>query len=399
MSKLSKSLPSTSMVYKCSPTKLGQYSSGLALLTLVSMTACPPSLGQISAPTSAASPTPANPEVQQFNQESYILGPGDSIFVEVFNQPDISKAYLVLIDGTVSMPLVGNVPVRGLTLKEASNAISTQYAQFLKRPVVTARLEANRSVTVGISGQVNRPGTYVVGQTATSQAATGLGQTTPGTVTGSGISTPGSAPKLSLVLQSAGGITSTADIRNIKIRRPQASGNPDTIITVNLWRLLKEGDLSQDVVLRDGDSIVVPTATALTPAEVTELSSATFSPSTINVNVVGEVKVAGVKQLRPNTPLNSAIMASGGFIPTRAKTSSLTLIRLNPDGTVNKRDIKINLAENLNPDTNPALQNGDTVIVGRSGLASFSDTLGTVLSPFNAITGIFSGGLTNLITR
>jgi polysaccharide biosynthesis/export protein len=160
---------------------------------------------------------------------------------------------------------------------------------------------------------------------------------------------------------------------------------------------LKEGDLSQDVVLRDGDSILVPTATDLTPAESTELASATFSPSTINVNVVGEVKVAGVKQLSPNTPLNSAIMASGGFIPTRANTTRLTLIRLNPDGTVSKRDIKINLAENLNSKTNPPLQNGDTVIVGRSGLAGFSDTLGTVLSPFNAITGIFSGGITNLI--
>jgi polysaccharide biosynthesis/export protein len=387
------------MVYKGSQLKLGQYTSGLALLTLVSMTACPPSLGQTAPDVPAASPSARSPEIQQFDQESYILGPGDSIFVEVFNQPDMSKAYLVLIDGTVSMPLVGNVPVRGLTLKQAANAISTEYAAYLKRPVVTARLEANRPVTVGISGQVNRPGTYVVGQTATAEAATGLGQTAPGTVAGSGIGTPGSAPKLSLVLQSAGGITSMADIRNIKIRRPQAGGNPDTVITVNLWRLLKEGDLSQDVVLRDGDSILVPTATALTPAEATELASATFSPSTINVNVVGEVKVAGVKQLRPNTPLNSAIMAAGGFIPTRSNTTKLVLIRLNPDGTVAKRDIKINLAENLNSDNNPPLQNGDTVIVGRSGLASFSDTLGTVLSPFNAITGVFSGGLTNLFLR
>jgi polysaccharide biosynthesis/export protein len=392
------------MVYRSSQLKLGQYTSGLALLTLVSISACPPSLGQMApqqmAPESpTASPSARSPEIQQFDQESYILGPGDSIFVEVFNQPDISKAYLVLIDGTVSMPLVGNVPVRGLTLKEAANAISTQYAAYLKRPVVTARLEANRPVTVGISGQVNRPGTYVVGQTATAQAATGLGQTAPGTVAGEGVGAPGSAPKLSLVLQSAGGITSMADIRNIQIRRPQAGGNPDTMISVNLWRLLKEGDLSQDVVLRDGDSILVPTATALSPAEATELASATFSPSTINVNVVGEVKVAGVKQLRPNTPLNSAIMAAGGFIPTRSNTTKLVLIRLNPDGTVAKRDIKINLAENLNSSNNPPLQNGDTLIVGRSGLASFSDTLGTVLSPFNAITGVFSGGLTNLFLR
>ncbi|MBW4553054.1 MAG: polysaccharide biosynthesis/export family protein [Aphanocapsa sp. GSE-SYN-MK-11-07L] len=367
------------------------------------MAACPPSLAQTApaASTPATDPAATGSQIQQFDQESYLLGTGDVIFVEVFNQPDISKSYQVLIDGTVSMPLVGNVPVRGLTLKEASNTISAQYANYLKRPVVTARLEASRPVTVGISGAVNRPGTYVVGQTATAIAATGLGQTAPGTVSGAGQGAQGAAaaPKLSLVLQSAGGITANADVRNIQIRRPQAGGAPETMITVNLWRLLRDGDLSQDVVLRDGDSILVPIATALTPAEITELSSATFSPSTINVNVVGEIKAPGVKQLRPNTPLNSAIMAAGGFIPTRANTTKLILIRLNPDGTVAKRELKINLAENLNADNNPPLQNGDTVIIGRSGIASFSDTLGTVLSPLNGITGVFTGGFTNLLLR
>lgn len=358
-------------------------------LTLMAMTTCPASFAQSSTPTNALTTAPApSPEIQKFDQEAYILGPGDGIFVELFGQPDISKPYQVLIDGTISLPLVGNVQVRGLTLKQAASVISAQYATYYKRPIVTVRLESSRPVTVGISGEVNRPGTYVVGQSASGGVATGFGGTSSGTVSAVGRTDAGLAPKLSLVLQSAGGITPKADIRNIQVRRPQAEG-PDAMINVNLWSLLKEGDLSQDVQLRDGDSIIVPTATALTPAEETALASATFSPSTINVNIVGEVRRGGVISLKPQTPLNTAIMAAGGFIPTRAKTDSVTLIRLNPNGTVTKRDVKIDLAQNVNSESNPSLQNGDTVIIGRSGLAGFSDTVGAVLSPFNSITGSF----------
>jgi polysaccharide biosynthesis/export protein len=333
-------------------------------------------------------PVPAtnSSSIQQFDQESYLLGPGDVIGIELFSQPDVSKSYQVLIDGTVSLPMVGNVPVRGLTLKQAAAAISAQYLRFYKRPIVTTRLERSRPITIGVSGQVFRPGTYIVG-------AEGGGGTGGGTA-------PSSAariPKVTFAIQSAGGITPRADVRSIQVRRPQM-GRPDMIINVDLMRLLDEGDLSQDVLLRDGDSIVIREATTpLSAADYNKLALTTFSPSTINVNVVGEVRVPGLKQLTPNTPINNAIMAAGSFVPGRANPNKVQLIRINPDGTVTQRQLKIDFKQGLNADANPVLQNNDVIVVGRSGIASFSDSIGQVLAPFNGITGVVTGGLGRLI--
>jgi polysaccharide biosynthesis/export protein len=344
----------------------------------------PPAAVPQTPPPGMMTPVPAtnSSAIQQFDQESYLLGPGDVIGIELFSQPDVSKSYQVLIDGTVSLPMVGNVPVRGLTLKQAAAAISAQYGRFYRRPVVTARLEKSRPITIGISGQVFRPGTYIVG-----------------TEGGGGTGTSGASriPKVTFAIQSAGGITPRADVRSIQVRRPQM-GRPDMMINVDLMRLLREGDLSQDVMLRDGDSIVIREATnPLSGEDYNTLALTTFSPSTINVNVVGEVRGPGLKQLTPNTPVNNAIMAAGGFIPGRANANKVQLIRINPDGTVTQQQLKIDFKQGLNTAGNPVLQNNDVIVVGRSGLASFSDSIGQVLAPFNGITGVVTGGLGRLI--
>jgi polysaccharide export outer membrane protein len=94
-------------------------------------------------------------------------------------------------------------------------------------------------------------------------------------------------------------------------------------------------------------------------------------------------------EVPPNTPLNQALLAAGGFNNRRAKKSTVTLVRLNPDGTVAKQTLPVDFAQGISSDSNPALRNNDTVIVGRSGLAGLSDTVGTVLSPLSGIFGLF----------
>jgi polysaccharide biosynthesis/export protein len=346
-----------------------------------------PPMGQPPRPGAMVPPPgPNSTAIQQFDQEAYLLGPGDVITVELFGQPEMTKPYRILNDGTVGLPMVGNVPVRGLTLKQAAAAISAQYARYYRRPVVTTRLDSNRPISIGVSGQVFRPGTYIVGGDS------------PGSPTGGNINVNGITriPKLTFAIQSAGGITPKADIRTIQVRRPQM-GRQDMVINVDLWRLLKEGDLSQDVLLRDGDSIVIPEATSVTAAEYTALALTTISPATINVNVVGEVRRPGLNQMIPNSPLNNAILMAGGFVPGRANPNKVQLIRLNPDGTITQKQLKVNIAGGIDPQSNPTLQNNDVIVVGRSGLASFSDSVGQVLAPFNGITGVVTGGLGRLI--
>ena len=128
--------------------------------------------------------------------------------------------------------------------------------------------------------------------------------------------------------------------------------------------------------------MIVPKGLSLASKELTELATTTFSPATISVNVVGEVRAPGVVRIQPNTPLSTAISAAGGFTPGRANSGSVQLLRLMPDGTIDERKIKVDLSQPLDNATNPAMRNNDVVVVGRNGLTAFSDTFDQVLSPF-----------------
>jgi polysaccharide export outer membrane protein len=179
-----------------------------------------------------------------------------------------------------------------------------------------------------------------------------------------------------------------ANVREVKIRRTTKSGS-EQVITINLWQLLRSGDVSQDLILQDRDTVIIPTATAISPEEATRVASASFSPDNIRVNITGEVKQPGVLRLPPNTPLNQALLASGGF-NTRASRKSVALVRLNPDGTVTRRSIAVDFAKGLDEQTNPSLRNDDILIVERSGIAKVSDALGTITNPLNSFLSIFS---------
>jgi polysaccharide export outer membrane protein len=150
--------------------------------------------------------------------------------------------------------------------------------------------------------------------------------------------------------------------------------------------LLEAGDLRQDLPLQEGDTIVIPTAPALDNTEATKIAAASFAPDRITVNVVGEVVRSGPVQVPPNTPLNQALLAAGGF-NNRAKKGEVTFIRLNQNGTVARRNIDVDFAQGISETNNPPMRNNDTIVVRRSGLATVTDTLGSVLSP---IGGVFS---------
>lgn len=141
--------------------------------------------------------------------------------------------------------------------------------------------------------------------------------------------------------------------------------------------------------MQDGDTIIIPTATEVNPAEATQLASTTLSPATIQVGVVGEVKRPGAVEIRPNSSLNQALLAAGGFNDARARTTTVDLVRLNPNGSVTKREVKVNFSQGINEETNPILRNNDVVIVNRSGLASVGDSVGTVVNPLGGLLGVF----------
>ena len=448
-----------------------------ALAALLLLSVRPLSLPALAKQANLGSSAPPVSGVNPLTTETdYTLGAGDSLRIDIFQAPDYSGQYLVLVDRTISLPLIGRIKVEGLTLEQASQLMSRLYAPYLKRPIVTVTLLAPRPLKLAISGEVNNPGSYTVkpdqkfpSVTEAIQLAGGLtasadvgqveirrivqgkqqalrvnlwrllqqGNLSPDVSLRDGdtiiiptkdtidaaetrqlsdasfgiktdqdikvavigeVNRPGSylvkpsqpkqLPTLTQAIQVAGGIKSLADLRNIEVRRSTRNGDQKTI-DVDLWQLLQTGNINEDVILQNGDTVTVPTAKEIKPTEAEVLASSSFSPATIRVNVVGEVKRPGVLELPPNTPLNQAILASGGFDERRADTSSVELIRLNPNGTAIRRNISVDFSGGIDENKNPTLRNNDVIVVDRSGLASATDTLGTVLSPLGSIFSIF----------
>jgi polysaccharide biosynthesis/export protein len=344
-----------------------------------------------SAPPQALNtiPTPSLPSPAGLaSSNSYTLGAGDLVRVDIFNTPELilENRYGVLLDGTLNLPWVGSASVQGMTLKQASEALSTQYSRFIRNPIVTVSLIAPRPLRIGIIGAVNRPGSYIISVIGNETSQSSLSASSSAGEAGS------QWPTVSKAIQTAGGIAQLANIRQIQLRRPQPNGQQD-LITVDLWRYLNNGELNQDLLLRDGDVITVPVATNIDPTEATTVATSNFSPQQIQVNVVGEVIRPGAVAIRPNSTLTQAILAAGGVNPARGRRTKIELIRLNPDGTVTKRDFKLNLAKGLSDEENPAVHNNDVIVVNRSNTAKVSDVLNAVLSP---VTGAF--GLLRLLT-
>ncbi len=317
------------------------------------------------------------PPPSAFDRTRYLLGPGDQIQISVFNTPELSVERQVLLDGSLTVPLIGTLQVEGKTLNQLDDELTFQLSALLERPLVDVSLVRARPLRIAVVGEVNRPGAYTL--------TVGAGGVTVGEVgasTASSLQVP--VPSVTQILQGAGGITELADIRRVQVRRPQPNGGPPQSFTVNLWDLIQEGDLEQDLLLFDGDSIFVPTALEVTASEAVELASANLAPTQITVNVVGEVRRPGALDLPPNTPLNQAILAAGG-LNSRADDLSVELIRLNPNGTVTQREFVLDLSQNLNEETNPTLRNTDVVVVNPSVLAQTADTLNLITSPVSPL--------------
>ena len=268
-----------------------------------------------------------------------------------------------------------------ITLRDGDTIVvptATNFNVAESRNIFASNFAASQTTprTVTIIGEVNRPGSYLV--TPANTDAQG------GATTNSGTITPNGLPNVTRVIQLAGGITAQADVRNLKLRRPTRTGSEQSI-DINLWQLLQSGDANQDIIVQDGDTIVIPTATEINPAEATQLATTTLSPTRIQVGVVGEVKKPGLTDVQPNSSLNQAILAAGGFNDARASSKAVDLIRLNPNGSVTKRIVKVDFSAGINEQTNPILRNNDVVVVNRSGSAKTGDTVNTITGPLGVI--------------
>jgi polysaccharide export outer membrane protein len=307
----------------------------------------------------------------------YRLGPGDRLRMNVFRMEGYETTSEVMSDGSLNLPRLGSVPVWGLTMDEARARITQGYAAILRRPIVYLDLIQARPVRVSISGEVQRPGLYSIGQGGTNQL-TSSGTTAAATTTT--IQTSG-WPTLVDAVQKAGGITAHGDLRRVTIQRPTAGpGSPVRIVQYDFLQVLESGGPTVNPLLYDGDSVLIPRAENLSEAELLKVASSTFAPDTISVNVVGEVERPGAQSVKANSPLSQALLTAGG-LTRRADGGRVRLLRLEPNGTIRQSVVGYNPTAPMGSQGNPPLQQGDVVVVGRNGWAKANDGLRSAVEP------------------
>jgi polysaccharide biosynthesis/export protein len=331
--------------------------STLSFLLLVVGAA--PSLAQAVPAETQALPTLPDPS-------NYILGVGDQLDVNVFAYEEFTGQRTVLPDGTIIMPMIGNVPTAGRTTEQLVQDLTTRLRKMLVNPVVTVNLVALRPVIVNVSGEVQRPGTVQLREASSTLSTNNEQQ-------------PGQRPTLANALLAAGGITANADIRQVTLKR-----GSDTPVTINLWDAIQSADAAPpNLILQDGDTIYIPTLRAGEAIDRRLLARSQFAPATVRVRVVGEVTAPGEVQVPPNSSISSAVAIAGG--PTEdANLRRVGFVRMNEAGQIEQQEIDL---RNLS-DTNQ-IQEGDVVVVPKRGSASFVDFAGRIFSPLGFLLNLF----------
>lgn len=172
------------------------------------------------APESAATPP----------SHDYLIGPGDSVNIVVWRNPEVSMIVPVRPDGKVTTPLVEDLPASGKTPTRLARDVEKALSKYIQEPVVTV-------IVNGFVGPYSEQ-IRVIGQATKPQALSYRENMT-----------------LLDVLIAVGGITEFADGNKASILRI-AGGKQQ--FTVRLSDLVKDGDISANVQMRPGDVLIIP---------------------------------------------------------------------------------------------------------------------------------------------
>jgi polysaccharide export outer membrane protein len=260
------------------------------------------------APAVQAQTKPAPPPVTD-----YVVGPQDILTITSYDQADLSGKFSVEADGTFTYPMIGRFRAGGLTLRQVETGLKKKLVDdgYFRDPQVTVAVETYKSQKVFIVGEVRTPGTYTLsGDMNLVEALARAGSTLP---TASG----------EAVIVHAGDKASGPTLP-----RTEDDGN---IVRVNL-RDLEQGAVSQNAVLRDGDTVFVPRAES--------------------VYVFGQVKSPGAYALQQQKTTVLQALALAGGVTDRGTTARIRIMRTEGG---KEREIRAKVSDLVRP--------GDTIMV------------------------------------
>lgn len=169
---------------------------------------------------------PAKEPLPQTNA-SYVIGPDDQLHVSVWKEPDLTNTLPVRADGMISLPLLNDVQAAGLTPMQLAASITDKLKKYITDPHVTVEVTQMNSQRIYVMGEVLHPGA--------------MNRTPDMTV---------------LQALASAGFTQFANTKGIYVLRTE--GGKQNKIPVNYKKLVKGEDMQQNVVLKPGDTIVVP---------------------------------------------------------------------------------------------------------------------------------------------
>lgn len=238
--------------------------------------------------------------------EDYLVGPGDVLSISVYDNEDLATKVRVSTAGTIVMPLLGQIEVKGGTVNGITDKITRLLADgYLVNPQVNIFVEEYRSKKVVILGNVRTPGL---------------------------IELTGPTNFLELVSK-AGGLEKDAGETATIQRKNKAAAT--TVIVIDLLALIEKGDLSQNVQITDGDTVFISKA------------GMCF--------ITGEVKSPGTYSCGDGTTVLRLVALAGGFTG-KASKSSISVVRIVNNEKKVSKDV----------DLYTALQDNDVVVVPES---------------------------------
>jgi polysaccharide biosynthesis/export protein len=186
-------------------------------------------------PASASNAQPATTQkpdttgAAKGHDNSYIIGNDDVLSINVWKETEISRSVPVRSDGRISLPLVGEVQATGSTPLKLEQDISAKLKNYIAEPEVTVIVQQVNSQKFNILGQVNRPGSYPIANTATVLDAIAI----------------------------AGGFRDFAKQKAIYVLRQNPDGSQKRI-PFNYKEVVKGKNPEQNIKLQPRDTIVVP---------------------------------------------------------------------------------------------------------------------------------------------
>jgi polysaccharide export outer membrane protein len=180
-------------------------------------------------PAGEAKPTADKPQSEPMSVAGpdYVIGANDMLHISVWKEPDLTEALPVRPDGKISLPLLNDVVAAGLTPTQLADSITTRLKKYIADPRVTVVVTAMNSQKIYILGEVQHPGSTALQPNMT-------------------------------VLQAlaSSGFSQFANTKGIYILRTE--GGKQQKIPVHYRELLKGEGINSNIILRPGDTIVVP---------------------------------------------------------------------------------------------------------------------------------------------